>query len=79
MMHGRAGPYSSAANGRYDATTLSKRHAFWGRYWAAQGYVALLVDGFGPRGRRGKDCARKRQHDGGAAIDLAHPQSLADF
>jgi carboxymethylenebutenolidase len=50
MMHGRAGAYSSAAKGRYDATTLSKRHAFWGRYWAAQGYVALLVDGFGPRG-----------------------------
>jgi dipeptidyl aminopeptidase/acylaminoacyl peptidase len=26
MMHGRAGPYSSLANGRYDATTLSQRH-----------------------------------------------------
>ncbi len=53
MMHGRAGAYSSAANGRYDATTLSKRHAFWGHYWAAQGYVALLVDDFGPRGYPG--------------------------
>ena len=53
MMHGRAGAYSTAAHGRYDATTLSKRHAFWGRYWAAQGYVALLVDGFGPRGYPG--------------------------
>jgi len=50
MMHGRAGPYSSAANGRYDATTLSKRHEAWGEYWAGQGYVALLVDSFGPRG-----------------------------
>ena len=50
MMHGRAGPYSSAANGRYDASTLSRRHTFWGRYWAEQGYAALLVDGFGPRG-----------------------------
>jgi dienelactone hydrolase len=50
MMHGRAGAYSTAANGRYDATTLSKRHAFWGHYWAEQGYVALLVDDFGPRG-----------------------------
>jgi dienelactone hydrolase len=50
MMHGRAGPYSSRANGVYDATTLSQRHQFWGRYWASQGYVALLVDGFGPRG-----------------------------
>jgi len=50
MMHGRAGPYSSRANGIYDATTLSQRHQFWGRYWASQGYVAVLVDGFGPRG-----------------------------
>lgn len=50
MMHGRAGPYSTAAQGRYDETTLSKRHEAWGEYWAAQGYVALLVDSFGPRG-----------------------------
>jgi len=50
MMHGRAGAYSTAANGRYDATTLSQRHQMWGRFWAAQGYVAILVDGFGPRG-----------------------------
>src|SRR5579871_4083977 len=46
LMHGRAGPYSSLAHGVYDATTLSKRHAFWGHYWAERGYVALLVDGF---------------------------------
>src|SRR6202042_3004604 len=50
MMHGRAGPYSSLAHGVYDATTLSKRHAFWGHYWADRGYVAMLVDGFLPRG-----------------------------
>jgi dienelactone hydrolase len=50
MMHGRAGAYSSRANGRYDAATLSQRHQMWGRLWAAQGYVAILVDGFGPRG-----------------------------
>ena len=50
MMHGRAGAYSSAANGRYDASTLSKRHQAWGHIWAQQGYLALLVDGFGPRG-----------------------------
>jgi len=50
MMHGRAGAYSSQANGRYDASTLSQRHQMWGRFWAAQGYVAILVDGFGPRG-----------------------------
>jgi dienelactone hydrolase len=50
MMHGRAGAYSSSAKGRYDATTLSKRHQQWGHIWAQQGYVAILVDGFGPRG-----------------------------
>ncbi len=50
MMHGRAGAYSSEANGRYDASTLSKRHRMWGDLWVDQGYVAILVDGFGPRG-----------------------------
>jgi dienelactone hydrolase len=50
MMHGRAGAYSSAANGRYDASTLSRRHRMWGQLWSALGYVAILVDGFGPRG-----------------------------
>jgi carboxymethylenebutenolidase len=50
MMHGRAGAYSTNAKGRYDATTLSQRHRAWGKLWAVQGYIALLVDGFGPRG-----------------------------
>jgi dienelactone hydrolase len=50
MMHGRAGAYSSAANGSYDASTLSRRHRQWGQIWARQGYLAMLVDGFGPRG-----------------------------
>jgi carboxymethylenebutenolidase len=50
MMHGRAGAYSTLANGIYDATTLSQRHQFWGRWWAEQGYLAILIDGFGPRG-----------------------------
>jgi carboxymethylenebutenolidase len=50
MMHGRAGAYSSAAKGRYDASTLSKRHQQWGHIWAQQGYLAIMVDGFGPRG-----------------------------
>ena len=50
MMHGRQGAYSTGAHGVYDATTLSQRHQFWGRFWAAQGYTAVLVDGFGPRG-----------------------------
>ena len=62
MLHGRAGPYSSNVNAgctfvargqtsACNATTLSKRHEMWGEYWAAHGYVALLVDSFGPRGR----------------------------
>jgi carboxymethylenebutenolidase len=50
MMHGRAGAYSSRAQGRYDATTISQRHRMWGELWASLGYVAFLVDGFGPRG-----------------------------
>jgi dienelactone hydrolase len=50
MMHGRAGSYSSRANGVYTAETLSLRHKAWGEFWAARGYVALHVDGFGPRG-----------------------------
>ena len=50
MMHGRAGAYSSAAKGTYQASTLSKRHQQWGHIWAQQGYLAILVDGFGPRG-----------------------------
>jgi dienelactone hydrolase len=50
MMHGRAGAYSSLAKGVYDASTLSKRHRQWGQIWAQQGYLAILVDGFGPRG-----------------------------
>ncbi len=50
MMHGRAGAYSTRADGVYDATTLSMRHKSWGRLWADMGYVALMVDGFGPRG-----------------------------
>jgi carboxymethylenebutenolidase len=49
MMHGRAGAYSSTAKGRYDASTISQRHRMWGGLWAANGFVAVLVDGFGPR------------------------------
>ena len=50
MMHGRGGAYSSRARGVYDASTLSRRHRMWGRLWADAGYLAILVDGFGPRG-----------------------------
>ena len=50
LLHGRAGPYSSLARGKYNASTLSKRHKEWGAFWAERGYVALLVDSFLPRG-----------------------------
>jgi dienelactone hydrolase len=50
MMHGRSGAYSTLANGNYTAATLSKRHQEWGNLWAQKGYLAILVDGFGPRG-----------------------------
>jgi carboxymethylenebutenolidase len=62
LLHGRGGPYSSNVNAACtlvapghespcNASTLSKRHLMWGDYWADHGYVALLVDSFGPRGR----------------------------
>jgi dienelactone hydrolase len=62
MLHGRAGPYSANVNAdctqvarsvasACNAGTLSKRHAMWGEYWAARGYLALLPDSFGPRGK----------------------------
>ena len=62
MLHGRSGPYSANVNAGCtqiapgqespcNATTLSRRHAMWGAYWAQHGYAALLVDSFGPRGR----------------------------
>jgi carboxymethylenebutenolidase len=50
LLHGRSGPYSSTAYGVYTAATLSGRHATWATFWAERGYVALLVDSFGPRG-----------------------------
>jgi len=50
MMHGRGGAYSTRAKGVFDASTLSARHREWGTFWAGRGYMALLVDGFEPRG-----------------------------
>ena len=50
MMHGGAGAYSSLANGKYDASTLSSRHKAWGELLARNGYAALMVDDFGAVG-----------------------------
>jgi carboxymethylenebutenolidase len=62
MLHGRGGPYSANDNAGCttvargvaspcNAATLSKRHEMWGEYWSARGYLALLPDSFGPRGK----------------------------
>ena len=56
------GPYSTNINAactlvsrtnpsNCNAEGLSKRHEMWGQYWADRGYVALLPDSFGPRGK----------------------------
>lgn len=50
MLHGRSGPYSSLKRGTYTAESLTMRHRMWGEFWASRGYLALLVDSFGPRG-----------------------------
>jgi len=50
LMHGRSGAYSSLARGDYSAVTIEKRIRNWAEIWAAQGYWALVVDSFGPRG-----------------------------
>jgi dienelactone hydrolase len=60
MLHGRGGPYSSNIrkscslvakdnSSPCNATSISRRHAAWGAYWAERGYLALLPDSFGPR------------------------------
>ncbi len=53
MLHGRGGAYSSTANGVYEETTLSARHRLWGERLAAEGFLAILVDDFGPLGYPG--------------------------
>ncbi|WP_249159195.1 dienelactone hydrolase family protein [Bradyrhizobium jicamae] len=62
LLHGRGGLYSTNVNkgctlvscgtvSACNAGGLSKRHAMWAQYWAARGYIALLPDSFGPRGK----------------------------
>ncbi len=53
LMHGRAGIFSSLADGTFNASTISMRHRFWARYWAERGYYVLLVDSFSARGYPG--------------------------
>lgn len=62
LMHGRAGLYSSSQHGQgcdgqftpnncFNVTTLSIKLDSWARRWQELGYVTLVVDGFGSRGR----------------------------
>ena len=62
MLHGRGGPYSlnlrkgctlvaKDNDSPCNASSLSRRHATWGKWWAERGYLALLPDSFGPRNK----------------------------
>jgi dienelactone hydrolase len=53
LMHGRAGIFSSLADGTFNASTISMRHKYWAKYWADRGYYVLLVDSFSLRGYPG--------------------------
>jgi len=50
MLHGRTGAYMADDVGVFTARTLRPRHRMWGHHWRSLGFVALLVDSFGPRG-----------------------------
>jgi len=73
MLHGRTGPFGSAAvrAERFDAGSLSTRHQLWGRFWAEHGYVAIHVDSFTPR-CYGKGFAK-------GSINLRPPEVSANF
>jgi carboxymethylenebutenolidase len=73
MLHGRTGPFGSAAvrAERFDAGSLSTRHQLWGRFWAEHGYVAIHVDSFTPRGY-GKGFAK-------GSINSRPPEVSANF
>jgi dienelactone hydrolase len=49
MLHGRGGLYSTLRK-TFDIDSLSSRHVMWAKFWVERGYVAMLVDSFGPRG-----------------------------
>jgi carboxymethylenebutenolidase len=50
LLHGAGGASVPTAKGNYSAITLDKRIRSWAEIWAAQGFWALVVDSFGPRG-----------------------------
>ncbi|HTJ56011.1 MAG TPA: hypothetical protein VL418_00410 [Devosiaceae bacterium] len=50
LLPGRLGAYSAHAKDNYSSMTLDRNIRTWADLWAAQGYWALVVDSFGPRG-----------------------------
>lgn len=50
LLHDADGVYSKHTKGNYSAVNISKHIRAWAQLWAAQGYWALAVDSFGPRG-----------------------------
>jgi len=50
LMHGRNGAYLPGAKGNYSSVTLDKGLRDWAELWSSEGYWALIVDSFGPRG-----------------------------
>jgi carboxymethylenebutenolidase len=50
LMPGQGGAYSPLAKGNYSSVTLNKEIRGWAEFWTRQGYWALVVDSFGPRG-----------------------------
>lgn len=75
LMHGRAGIFSSLADGRFDASTISMRHRYWAKYWADRGYYVLLVDSFSARGFPG-GFAAGTYSERPASIDEVHIRPL---
>ena len=60
LLHGSAGRViASLDKGVYRKDTPPTNHKQWGELWAERGYVALLVDSFGPRGYPGGFLARQ--------------------
>jgi carboxymethylenebutenolidase len=53
LLSGPGGIYSPRAKGNYSAVTLDKTIRGWAELWAGQGYWALVVDSYGPRGLPG--------------------------
>ena len=51
LRQSRGGSVAKDNSSPCNASTLSKRHAAWGAYWAGRGYLALLPDSFGPRNK----------------------------